>query len=96
MGRLEAFAMGNKPWPAFLDGLGNAGGYGLILIIVSFFRELLGSGSVMGYPIMEKLGIYKTGYEDNGMMILPPMALITVGLIIWVQRSRNKSLLETK
>jgi Na+-transporting NADH:ubiquinone oxidoreductase subunit D len=96
MGRLEAFAMGNKPWPAFLDGLGNAGGYGLILIIVSFFRELLGSGSVMGYPIMEKLGIYKTGYEDNGMMILPPMALITVGIIIWVQRSRNKSLLETK
>ncbi|HUW93076.1 MAG TPA: NADH:ubiquinone reductase (Na(+)-transporting) subunit D [Bacteroidales bacterium] len=96
MGRLEAFAMGNKPWPAFLDGLGNAGGYGLILIIVSFFRELLGSGSFMGYPIMEKLGIYKTGYEDNGMMILPPMALITVGLIIWVQRSRNKSLLETK
>ncbi|MBE0667059.1 MAG: NADH:ubiquinone reductase (Na(+)-transporting) subunit D, partial [Bacteroidales bacterium] len=96
MGRLEAFAMGNKPWPAFLDGLGNAGGYGWILIVVSFFRELLGSGSVMGYPIMEKLGIYKTGYEDNGMMILPPMALITVGLIIWVQRSRNKSLLETK
>lgn len=96
MGRLEAFAMGNKPWPSFLDGLGNAGGYGLILIIVSFFRELLGSGSVMGYPIMEKLGIYKTGYEDNGFMILPPMALITVGLIIWVQRSRNKSLLETK
>lgn len=96
MGRLEAFAMGNKPWPSFLDGLGNAGGYGLILIIVSFFRELLGSGSVMGYPVMEKLGIYKTGYEDNGFMILPPMALITVGLIIWVQRSRNKSLLETK
>ncbi len=96
MGRLEAFAMGNKPWPAFLDGLGNAGGYGLILIIVSFFRELLGSGSIMGFPVMEKLGIYKTGYEDNGMMILPPMALITVGLIIWFQRSRNKSLLETK
>ena len=96
MGRLEAFAMSNKPWPAFLDGLGNAGGYGLILIIVSFFREFLGSGSIMGFPVMEKLGVYNFGYEDNGMMILPPMALITVGLIIWVQRSRNKSLVETK
>jgi len=96
MGRLEAFAMGNKPWPAFLDGLGNAWGYGLILIIVSFFRELLGSGSILGFPVMEKLGLYKTGYENNGMMILPPMALITVGIIIWVQRSRNKSLVENK
>ncbi len=96
MGRLEAFAMANKPWPSFLDGLGNAGGYGLILIIVSFFREFLGSGSIMGFPVMEKLGVYNFGYEDNGMMILPPMALITVGLIIWVQRSRNKSLIETK
>ncbi len=96
MGRLEAFAMSNKPWPSFLDGLGNAGGYGLILIIVSFFREFLGSGSIMGFPVMEKLGVYNFGYEDNGMMILPPMALITVGLIIWVQRSRNKSLVETK
>jgi Na+-transporting NADH:ubiquinone oxidoreductase subunit D len=96
MGRLEAFAMANKPWPAFLDGLGNAWGYGLILVIVSFFREFLGSGSIMGFPVMEKLGIYNFGYEDNGMMILPPMALITVGIIIWVQRSRNKSLIETK
>jgi Na+-transporting NADH:ubiquinone oxidoreductase subunit D len=96
MGRLEAFAMANKPWPSFLDGLGNAGGYGLILIIVSFFREFLGSGSIMGFPVMEKLGVYNFGYEDNGMMILPPMALITLGLIIWVQRSRNKSLIETK
>lgn len=96
MGRLEAFAMGNKPWAAFLDGIGNAGGYGLILIIVSFFRELLGSGSIMGFPVMEKLGLYKIGYEDNGMMILPPMALITLGVIIWVQRSRNKSLIESK
>jgi len=96
MGRLEAFAMANKPWPSFLDGLGNAGGYGLILIIVSFFREFLGSGSIMGFPVMEKLGVYNFGYEDNGMMILPPMALITVGLIIWVQRSRNKSLIETR
>jgi Na+-transporting NADH:ubiquinone oxidoreductase subunit D len=96
MGRLEAFAMGNDPWPSFLDGIGNGAGYGMILIIVSFFREFLGSGSIMGFPVMEKLGIYKFGYEDNGMMILPPMALITVGLIIWFQRSRNKSLIETK
>ena len=96
MGRLEAFAMANKPWPSFLDGIGNGAGYGLILIIVSFFREFLGSGSIMGYPVMEKLGVYKFGYEDNGFMILPPMALITVGLIIWVQRARNKSLIENK
>ncbi len=96
MGRLEAFAMSNDPWPSFLDGIGNGAGYGLILIIVSFFREFLGSGSIMGYPVMEKLGLYNFGYEDNGFMILPPMALITVGLIIWVQRSRNKSLQETK
>jgi len=96
MGRLEAFAMANKPWPAFLDGMGNAAGYGLILVIVSFFREFLGSGSIMGFPVMEKLGVYNFGYEDNGFMILPPMALITVGLIIWVQRSRNKTLIETR
>jgi Na+-transporting NADH:ubiquinone oxidoreductase subunit D len=96
MGRLEAFAMANKPWPSLLDGIGNGAGYGLILIIVSFFREFLGSGSIMGYPVMEKLGVYKFGYEDNGMMILPPMALITVGLIIWFQRARNKSLIENK
>ncbi|MGE5349377.1 MAG: NADH:ubiquinone reductase (Na(+)-transporting) subunit D [Actinomycetota bacterium] len=96
MGRLEAFAMANKPWPSFLDGVGNGAGYGLILIIVSFFREFLGTGSIMGYPLMEKLGVYNFGYEDNGMMILPPMALITVGIIIWVQRARNKSLIETK
>ena len=96
MGRLEAFAMANDPWPSFLDGIGNGAGYGMILLIVSFFRELLGSGSVFGYPVMEKLGFYNFGYEDNGMMILPPMALITVGLIIWYQRSRNKSLIENK
>jgi Na+-transporting NADH:ubiquinone oxidoreductase subunit D len=96
MGRLEAFAMANKPWPSFLDGLGNGAGYGLILIIVAFFRELLGSGTLMGYPLMEKIGIYSTGYENNGMMILPPMALIVVGLIIWFQRSRDKSLIENK
>ncbi len=96
MGRLEAFAMANKPWPSFLDGIGNGAGYGLILVIVSFLREFFGSGSVMGFPVMEKLGVYNFGYEDNGMMILPPMALITVGLIIWFQRARNKSLIENK
>jgi len=94
MGRLEAFAMANKPWPSFIDGIGNGAGYGLILVIVSFFRELLGSGTIYGYPVMEKLGIYSSGYENNGMVILPPMALIFVGLIIWVQRSRDKSLVE--
>jgi len=96
MGRLEAFAMANKPWPSFLDGLGNGAGYGLILIIVAFFRELLGSGTIYGFPVLEKLGLYSIGYENNGMMILPPMALIVVGLIIWFQRSRNKSLIENK
>jgi len=96
MGRLEAFAMANKPWPSFIDGLGNGAGYGIILIIVAFFRELLGSGTIYGFPVMQKLGIYTTGYENNGMMILPPMALIAVGLIIWFQRSRNKSLIEKK
>lgn len=94
MGRLEAFAMANKPWPSFLDGLGNGFGYGMILIVVSFFRELLGSGTIYGFPVFEKLGIFKTGYENNGMVILPPMALIFVGLIIWFQRSRDKSLIE--
>ncbi len=96
MGRLEAFAMANKPWPSFIDGLGNGAGYGIILVVVAFFRELLGSGTVYGFPVMEKLGLYKIGYENNGMMILPPMALIAVGLIIWFQRSRNKNLVEKK
>ena len=95
MGRFEAFAMGNKPWPAFLDGVGNAAGYGIILIIVAFFRELLGSGTVWGFPILEKLGLYKIGYVDNGLMILPPMALIVVGVIIWIQRAKNTKLFET-
>jgi Na+-transporting NADH:ubiquinone oxidoreductase subunit D len=95
MGRLEAFALGNKPWASFLDGIGNGAGYGIILIIVAFFRELLGSGTVYGYPVFEKLGLYKIGYENNGLMILPPMALITVGIIIWIQRSKNKELIET-
>jgi len=94
MGRLEAFAMGNRPWPAFLDGVGNAAGYGLILVIVGFFRELLGSGEVFGYPVLEKIGLYRIGYEDNGLMILPPMALIIVGVIIWVQRAKNTKLIE--
>jgi len=94
MGRLEAFALANRPWPSFLDGLGNAAGYGLILIVVGFFREFLGTGTILGYPLMEKIGIYNIGYEDNGFMILPPMALITVGIIIWIQRSRNKKLFE--
>jgi Na+-transporting NADH:ubiquinone oxidoreductase subunit D len=96
MGRLEAFALGNKPWPAFLDGLGNAAGYGIILVIVAFFRELLGSGTIWGYPVLDKLGIYRAGYMNNGMMILPPMALVTVGIIIWIQRSRNRKLIESK
>jgi len=94
MGRLEAFAMANKPWPSFIDGIGNGAGYGLILVVVSFFRELLGSGTIYGYPVLEKLGIFNLGYESNGMVILPPMALIFVGLIIWFQRSRSKSLIE--
>ena len=96
MGRLEAFALSNEPWQSFLDGIGNGMGYGMILIIVSFFRELLGSGTVLGYPIIEKLGLYSIGYENNGLMILPPMALIVLGLIIWVQRSNNKNLIENK
>jgi len=94
MGRLEAFALGNKPWPAFLDGIGNAAGYGVILIIVAFFRELLGSGTLWGYPVLEKLGVYNTGYENNGLMILPPMALIVVGILIWIQRHKNRKLIE--
>ena len=95
MGRLEAFALANTPWKSFLDGLGNAFGYGWILILVAFFRELLGSGTLFGYPILENLGLYELGYENNGMMILPPMALITVGVIIWVQRMRNDKLIES-
>ncbi|MDD3108324.1 MAG: NADH:ubiquinone reductase (Na(+)-transporting) subunit D [Alistipes sp.] len=94
MGRIEAFALGNKPWPSFLDGIGNGVGYGIILIILGFFRELLGAGTLWGYPVLEKLGLYHVGYVNNGLMILPPMALICVGLIIWIQRSRNKNLIE--
>ena len=93
MGRLEAFAMGNKPWPAFLDGLGNAAGYGVILIIVAFFRELLGSGTLMDYQVIPQ-SFYDFGYQNNGFMILSPMALITVGVIIWIQRYRTRELIE--
>ena len=98
MGRFEAFALGNGPWKSFLDGIGNALGYGVILIIVGFFRELLGSGTLFGIPVLgdpiNKTGLYATGYENNGFMIIPPAALIVVGIIIWVQRSRNKALIE--
>jgi len=93
MGRLEAFALNNKPWPAFLDGVGNAAGYGVILIVVGFVRELFGSGTIWGYQVIPE-GAYSAGYENNGMFILPPMALITVGIIIWVQRYRNRKLIE--
>ncbi len=95
MGRLEAFAMANKPWPALLDGIGNGLGYGLILITVAFFRELFGSGTLFGYRIVPE-AFYNFGYENNGLMILPPMALITVGVIIWVQRYYNRELIENK
>lgn len=98
MGRFEAFALGNGPWKAFLDGIGNALGYGIILVIVGFFRELLGSGTLFGIQVLgdpvTKTGLYATGYENNGFMIIPPAALIVVGIIIWVQRSKNKALIE--
>lgn len=93
MGRLEAFAMANRPWPSFLDGVGNGIGYAIILVIVGFFRELLGSGSLLGFRIIPE-SLYAAGYSDNGLMILPPMALIVVACIIWVQRSVNKELQE--
>lgn len=95
MGRLEAFAMGNKPWPSFLDGLGNGIGYGIILIMVSAVRELLGSGKLMGFQVVPD-SFYEMGYSNNGLAILPPMALIVVGIIIWIQRSRNPKLIESK
>ncbi|MBD5201210.1 MAG: NADH:ubiquinone reductase (Na(+)-transporting) subunit D [Bacteroidales bacterium] len=93
MGRLEAFALSNPPYASFLDGIGNGLGYGIILIIVAFFRELLGSGTLWGYQVVPQW-CYDHGYMNNGMMILPPMALITVACIIWVHRSKNKDLQE--
>ena len=93
MGRLEAFAMANRPWPSFLDGVGNGIGYAIILIIVAFFRELLGSGTLLGYQVVPQC-FYEAGYVNNGLMILPPMALIVVACIIWVHRSINKDLQE--
>jgi len=102
MGRLEAFALGNGPWKAFLDGVGNSAGYGGMLILVAFFRELLGSGKLGGFEVLghkgrtlaDSTGLYALGYENNGFMLLSPMALITVGVIIWIQRSRNRKLIE--
>ena len=93
MGRLEAFALGNGPWESFLDGIGNGLGYALILVIVGFFRELLGSGTLLGFQIIPQ-AFYDFGYVNNGLMILPPMALIVIAVIIWVHRSRNKELQE--
>ena len=98
MGRFEAVALGNGLWRSFLDGIGNAFGYAVILIIVGFFRELLGSGTLWGIPVLgdpiDKTGLYAFGYENNGFMLLSPMALIVVGIIIWVQRARSKHLIE--
>lgn len=93
MGRLEAFAMANRPWPSFLDGVGNGLGYAMILVIVGFFRELLGSGTLLGYQVVPD-SFYEAGYVNNGLMILPPMALVVVACIIWVHRSYNKDLQE--
>ena len=94
MGRLEAFAMSHPPLPSPMDGIGNGLGYSVVLVTLGFVRELLGSGTLWGYPVMEKLGLYNVGYENNGLMILPPMALILVGIIIWIHRTRNKDLCE--
>ena len=98
MGRLEAFALGNKVMPSVMDGIGNGIGYGIILIIVAIFREFFGSGKLMGFELLgdatEKTGLYAMGYMNNNMMILPPMALVTVGVIIWIQRSKNAKLIE--
>lgn len=98
MGRLEAFALGNKPWPSFLDGIGNGAGYGIILIVVATIREILGSGSLTlpmtGTMKIIPQGFYEFGYKDNGLMILPPMALILLGIIIWIQRGKNRKLIE--
>jgi len=94
MGRLEAFAMANKPWPSFLDGIGNGLGYGIILVLVSAVRELFGSGKLMGVQVVPDVA-YRMGYFNNGLAILPPMALILVGIIIWIQRTKNPKLIES-
>ncbi len=102
MGRLEAFALGNTPWKSVLDAIGNAGGYGIILIIVATLRELLGSGKLLGYEILghkaktvaESTGLYALGYQNNGFLLLSPMALIVLGIVIWVQRTKNRKLIE--
>ena len=93
MGRLEAFALGNKPWESFLDGVGNGAGYGIILVIVAFVRELFGSGTVFGFTVIPK-EFYDAGYVNNGLMIMPPMALILCAIIVWIHRTRNKDLQE--
>jgi Na+-transporting NADH:ubiquinone oxidoreductase subunit D len=93
MGRLEAFAMGNKPWPSFIDGVGNGIGYAIILMVVAFIRELFGSGAILGFQVVPQ-SFYDAGYINNGMMIMPTMALVLVGVIIWIQRSFNKELIE--
>lgn len=98
MGRIEAFGLMNKPWPSFLDGLGNGLGYGMILVIVAFFRELFGSGQLLGYQVIPQSWYAGNGgfYENNGLFIMPPMALIILGVIIWIQRLRHKELMEEK
>ena len=93
MGRLEAFALVNKPLPALLDGIGNGLGYGLILVIVAFIRELFGTGQLMGFQVIPE-GFYNIGYENCGFMLNPPMALILIGVVIWIQRSKMKELQE--
>ncbi|WP_417358907.1 NADH:ubiquinone reductase (Na(+)-transporting) subunit D [Galbibacter sp.] len=102
MGRLEAFALGNGPWKSFLDGIGNAAGYALALIVIAFFRELLGSGKLFGIEVLghkgvtlaESTGLYALGYENNGLMLLSPAALLVLGVIVWFQRSKNRKLIE--
>ena len=93
MGRLEAFALGNGPWPSFLDGIGNGLGYGWILVVVGLFRALLGSGTLLGYQVVPQ-ALYDAGYENNGLMMLAPMAILLVACIIWIHRSKNRELQE--
>ncbi len=93
MGRLEAFALGNKPWASALDGIGNGLGYGIVLVIVAFFKELFGSGKLMGFEVIPE-GVYEFGYMNNGLMLLPPSSLVIVAIYIWVQKSRNPNLIE--